>query len=62
VAEIISDAVDLRNDLISRVNHPGSSAVPKDIRAHYQLIGKDLDSGVDALFERLSSASKKKKK
>jgi hypothetical protein len=62
VAGILADAVNLRNELIQRVNNPDSSADPKVLKAHYQLIGKDLASGVDALFIRLSSVSTKKKK
>jgi hypothetical protein len=62
VEGIISDAVNFRNELIHRVNNPDPSADPKVIKAHYQLIGKDLSSGVDSLCSRLSSVSTKKKK
>ena len=62
VSGIISDAVNLRNDLIHRVNNPDQSGDPKSVKAHYQLINQDLASGVDKLCERLSSVSKKKKK
>ncbi len=62
VSGIISDAVNLRNDLIHRVNNPDPAADPKSVKAHYQLINQDLASGVDNLCERLSSVSKKKKK
>jgi hypothetical protein len=59
---IISDAVNLRNELINRINNADPSADPKGVKAHYQLIGKDLASGIDSLFGRLSSVSTKKKK
>lgn len=59
---IISDAVNLRNDLIQRVNNPDPSADAKGVKAHFQLIGKDLSSGIDSLCGRLSSVSTKKKK
>jgi hypothetical protein len=62
VEGIIADAVNLRNELISRVNNTDPSADPKGVRAHYQLIGKDLTSGIDSFFGRLSSVSTKKKK
>ncbi len=62
VSGIVSDAVNLRNDLMHRVNNPGKETDPKGIKAHYQLINRELDSGVDTLCERLSSLSKKKKK
>lgn len=62
ISGIISDACNFRNDLIHRVNNPDREADPKGKKAHYQLVNKDLDSGADKLFERLSSVSKKKKK
>jgi hypothetical protein len=62
VSGIISDAVNFRNDLVHRVNNPDPDADPKGVRAHYQLVNSDLVSGVDKLFDRLSSVSKKKKK
>lgn len=62
VSGIISDAVNFRNDLMHRVNNPDTAGDPKGVKAHYQLINKDLASGVDKLCERLSSLSKKKKK
>jgi hypothetical protein len=62
VEEIISDAVSFRNELIHRINNPDPSADSKGVKAHYQQIGKDLVSGIDSLFNRLSSVSSKKKK
>jgi hypothetical protein len=62
VSGIISDAVNLRNDLIHRVNNPDPMADIKGIKAHYQLVNSDLNSNVEKLCERLSSVSKKKKK
>jgi hypothetical protein len=62
VEGIISDAVNLRNELISRINNADPSADPKEVKAYYQLIAKDLSSGIDSLFGRLSSVSTKKKK
>jgi septal ring factor EnvC (AmiA/AmiB activator) len=62
VDNIISDAVNFRNELIQRINNPDRSADPKRIKAYYQLISKDLSSGVDSLCSRLSSVSMKKKK
>jgi hypothetical protein len=62
VTGIISDAVNFRNDLFHRVNNPDPEQDPRGVKAHYQLVNKDLDAGVSKLFERLSSVSKKKKK
>ena len=57
---IISDAVNLRNDLIARVNNPDGKDNPKIVRAYYKAVGKDLLAGVDSLFTRLSKLTKKK--
>jgi len=62
VSGIISDAVNLRNDLIARVNNPDGKDNPKIVRKHYQAVKADLISGVDKLCTKLSSLSKKKKK
>jgi hypothetical protein len=58
---LISDAVELRNDLIARVNNPDGKDNPKIVRAYYHSVSKDLMLGVDKLFERLSDISTKKK-
>ena len=58
---IISDAVELRNDLIARVNNPDGKNNPKIIKAFYKKVEKDLIEGVDKLFSRLSSLSGKSK-
>jgi hypothetical protein len=62
VEQIISDAVNFRNELIHRINNPDPSTDPKKVKAHYQQIAKDLASGTDSFFSRLSSVSSKKKK
>jgi len=61
VSGIISDAVNLRNDLIARVNSPDGKDNPKIVKAYYKSIEKDLVSGADKLFNKLSSLTKKKK-
>ena len=62
VSGIITEAVNLRNDLIARVNNPDGKDEPKIVKKYYQAITADMISGVDQLFKRLSSVSKKKKK
>jgi hypothetical protein len=62
VSEIIADAVNLRNDLIARVNNPEGKDDPKIIRSYYRSVNKDLVEGADQLFNRLSQVTKKKKK
>lgn len=61
VSELISDAVEFRNDLIARVNHPDGKDNPKIVKAYYKTVEKDLITGVDKLFERLSIFSSKGK-
>ena len=58
---LISEAVEFRNDLIVRVNNPDGKDNPKIVKAYYKAVQKDLLSGVNKLFERLSSISAKKK-
>lgn len=59
LAEIVGDAVKLRNDLFSRVKHPGGKEDPKLMKEFYSKLRRDLVEGVDSLFERLSTATKK---
>jgi hypothetical protein len=61
VSAIITDAVNLRNDLIVLVNNPDGKDDPKILKAYYKSIEKDLRSGADKLFKRLSSLTVKKK-
>lgn len=61
VAAIVEDAVNLRNDLISRVNNPQAKDDPALVKKHFRSIKEDLDSGTDKLCKRLSDISKKKK-
>ena len=60
VSDIISDAVKLRDDLIARVNNPDGKDNPKIVKAYYKTVVKDLNSGVDMLFGRLSILTGKK--
>lgn len=61
LSAIISDAVNFRNDLIARVNNPDGKDNPKILKAYYKTLEKDLLTGVDKLFDRLSALSTKKK-
>lgn len=56
VGEIISDALDLQDDLMDKVNHR-----PAEIKAdkYYKGVNKELIEGIDALYERLSALSQK---
>ncbi len=61
LSAIISDAVNFRNDLIARVNNPDGKDNAKILKAYYKTVEKDLMTGVDKLFTRLSALSAKKK-
>ncbi len=61
LSAIITDAVNFRNDLIARVNNPDGKDNPKILKAFYKTLEKDLLTGVDKLFDRLSALSLKKK-
>ena len=60
VSGIITEAVALRNDLISRVNNPVKDDGSGKRRTHFQMVKKDLVTGADKLFGQLSDISKKK--
>lgn len=59
VSEIISDAVNLRNNLIGRINAPVKTEAPKEKRSYYNSIVRDLFIGVDGLCGRLSDLTAK---
>jgi hypothetical protein len=54
VVAIMNDAIALRNDLFERVN----ARVKENVKAHFKAINKDLLSGVDGLFQRISALTK----
>ncbi|HBZ34816.1 MAG TPA: hypothetical protein PLG03_03225 [Bacteroidales bacterium] len=56
IAEIINDAIDLRNDLFKRINHYDR----KNARKTFQEINSDLLKGVDELFVRVSKLNEAK--
>jgi hypothetical protein len=49
--DVINEAVELRNSLYERVNHPDK----ENMKAHYKAINKDLLTGVDSLFNKISN-------
>jgi hypothetical protein len=60
VTAILSEAVNLRNDLIARINNLPGKADPKVVRSHLRMVKSDLIEGVDSLFGKLSSLSGQK--
>lgn len=51
--QILRSAVELRNDLFSRANHPDGKHNPKLVKAHYRKIVEDLLSKTDEHYDRL---------
>ncbi len=60
ISGIVSEAVSLRNELISRINKRERSSDPKALKAYLQKINMDLFAGTDELFVKLSSLAEKK--
>ena len=60
LAELVGDAVKLRNELFSRIKHPSGKDNKAINRDYYNKIKVDLLEGVDNLFDRLSKITKKK--
>lgn len=58
ILAIIEEAVDARNDLYYRVNHPADKQNASLVRKHYAQVRRDMFSSVDALFEKLSGECK----
>ena len=61
--EVISDcyieeAVEFRNELFVRANHPADKKNKSLVRKHYAQMRRDMMSRVDAMFEKLSGICK----
>jgi len=50
VIAVINEAVDLRNALYGKVNNPDK----ENIKNHYKSINRELLTGVDTLFQKVS--------
>ncbi len=61
LADIIEDAVSLRNDLFARVNNPDGKDNPQVIKKYFAAVKSDLSEGTDKLCQRLSVITRKKK-
>ena len=59
LAEVVGDAVALRNDLFSRAKHIDGKENKSMVKEHYKKLRMDLLEGVDKLFTRLSEVTKK---
>ena len=57
---IILEAVDLRNHLIQRINHPDGKDNKKMVKTYYKNIINELLTKTDGFFERLNALLAKK--
>ncbi len=57
--EVVSQAVDLHNSVIDKINHPIEKHNPSLVRKHYRAANAELLEGVDGLFEKISTICKK---
>jgi hypothetical protein len=58
IVKIMEDVVTLRNSLIDKANHPVEKHNPSLVRKHYGQLRRDMFTGIDSLFVRLSESSK----
>ena len=58
VIKIINETVEMRNDLIIRVNHPDGKDNPKLVKDHFKQIRVDLFKSIDGAFQNLSNLVK----
>lgn len=59
VFEVIAGAVEMRNNLFERANHPAEKNNRRLVKKHYAQLRLDMFMTVDALFVKLSEACKK---
>ncbi|MCL3780057.1 hypothetical protein EMN47_06605 [Prolixibacteraceae bacterium JC049] len=53
VVGILKSAIELRNELIARANHPDGKDNPKLVKAHYKAIVNELLAKTDAHFDQI---------
>lgn len=55
---VIEEAVEFRNELFVRANHPADKKNRSLVRKHYAQMRREMMSRVDAMFEKLSGICK----
>lgn len=58
VMKIITDTVEVRNDLIARTNHPDAKDDKKKNKEYFKTIRKELFEKIDKAFQELSKLVK----
>ena len=58
IVSVIEEAVAMRNNLYEKVNNPADKQNKSLVRKHYAQIRRDMNSGTDDLFRKLSDICK----
>lgn len=58
IVSVIEEAVAMRNNLYEKVNNPADKQNKSLVRKHYAQIRRDMISGTDDLFRKLSDIGK----
>ena len=58
IVSVIEEAVAMRNNLYEKVNNPADKQNKSLVRKHYAQIRRDMTSGTDDLFRKLSDICK----
>ena len=58
IVSVIEEAVAMRNNLYEKVNNPADKQNKSLVRKHYAQIRRDMISGTDDLFRKLSDICK----
>lgn len=52
--KVVTDAIEVRNDLISKINHPDGKDNPKKVKAYFKDIRKEMDTKFAGLVEAIN--------
>ena len=58
IVAVIEEAVDFRNEMIQRANHPADKKNKSLVKKHYAQMRRDMMTRIDALFGKLSDICK----
>ena len=58
IVAVIEEAVDFRNELTQRANHPADKQNKSLVKKHYAQMRRDMMTRIDALFGKLSDICK----
>ncbi len=58
VVSLMSDTVDLRNELIHKANNPAEKKNKSLVRKHYSQLRRDMFTRIDDVFEKLSALNR----